>query len=492
MKSDTFNHADIYDVIIVGAGISGINIAHHLKTKLPDLTYAILEGRNSIGGTWDFFRYPGLRSDTDLFTFGYSWNLWTEKRIIADGDSIKRYLWTTAEKDGIDKHIRLQHHVHSANWISRNQLWDVITQTPSGTVSFHARFVVLGTGYYDYKEPLPAVIPGLDQKFKGAIVHPQFWPEDLDYTGKDIVIIGSGATAITLLPSLARRAGHVTMLQRSPAYIIPEDNSTGQSLVYKMLPVAWSSKLWRLFFMWRTLLLFHFCRIFPRWARSQLLKGVANQLPPDVPMNPHFEPTYRPWDQRPCFTPNADFFEPMRQGKAAVVTGRIQTVTESAIILDSGEHLTADIIVTATGIKLSLGGHIKFNIDGTHVDLADRYAWNAALLQNIPNMAFVIGYVNASWTLGAEVTAHRICRLLKHMQNRGYTVAIPRMPVNLRVRPSMLWNLDATYAKEAARSMPICGDSGPWVGRTNYFRDLWSAQHGDISKHVEFLTEEDQ
>ncbi|KAB5550755.1 hypothetical protein GE09DRAFT_1123623 [Coniochaeta sp. 2T2.1] len=246
-----------------------------------------------------------------------------------------------------------------------------------------------------------------------------------------------------------------------------------------------------LFFMWRTLLLFHFCRTFPRWARSHLLKGVAEQLPPNVHFSPHFEPTYRPWDERPCFTPNADFFESMRRGKAGVVTGQIRSVTEDGIILESGERLTADIIVTATGIKLSLGGNIKFSIDGSPVDLADRYAWNAALLQNIPNMAFVIGYVNASWTLGAEVTAHRICRLLKHMQRKGYTVAIPKLPADLRVEPRMLWNLDATYAKEAARSMPMCGDKGPWKGRSNYFRDLWLAQHGDISKHVEFLTRSD-
>ncbi|KAJ9144518.1 FAD/NAD(P)-binding domain-containing protein [Pleurostoma richardsiae] len=486
MKYETHDHVDVYDVVIIGAGISGINVAHHLQSKLPSLSYAILEGRDCIGGTWDLFRYPGIRSDTDLFTFGFAWSPWTENRAIADGQSIKKYLSTTAEKEGIHSHIRFQHRVVSANWVSVSQCWDLQVQIPGGTETCKTRFVFLGTGYYDYEEPLKADIPGLYDNFKGKVVHPQFWPEDLDYSGKEVVVIGSGATAITLLPNLATKAGHVTMLQRSPTYIMSIDNAAGNSLIHRILPRSWSFKLSRLMFMWTTAIIFYLCRAFPTRARSILQGKVAEQLPKSIPLNPHFQPTYRPWDQRLCFTPNGDFFDCLRAGKASVATGQIENVTKDTIVLKSGQEIKAEIIITATGLKLALGGRIQVSLDGKPVDLADRYAWNMSLLQDVPNMAFMIGYVNASWTLGAETTGQLVCRLLKHMQRKGYTSVIPRLPAGSRVQPQLMWNLDATYVKQAASRMPKCGDIGPWRGRTNYFADLWRARHGNITKDLEF------
>ncbi|TPX08548.1 uncharacterized protein E0L32_010035 [Thyridium curvatum] len=479
--------ADLYDVVIVGAGISGINTAHHIRTQLPNLNYAIFEARDKIGGTWDLFRYPGIRSDTDLQTFGFEWKLWVEKRAIADGASIARYLHEAAEEDCILPHIKFGHRVDSANWSSEDQAWNMVVRTSQNSqTTVRARFLVLGSGYYDYKEPLKPQIPGLYENFKGQIVHPQFWPEDLEYTGKKVVIIGSGATAITLLPNVAKKAGHVTMLQRSPTYILSTDNTVGNSWTYRVLPKSWALRLSRWSFMWMTAMIFYLCRAFPGKARSKLEGMVAEQLPKSIPLDPHFRPRYQPWDQRLCFTPNGDFFESMREGKAAVETGHVETVTEHAIILQSGQKLEADIVVTATGLKLALGGHIKVSVDGEQIDLANRYAWRTAMLQDVPNLAFILGYVNASWTLGAEATAHIVCRVLQHMEKKGLSSATPKLRNPSSIRPVPIWNLESTYVKEAASDLPKCGDSGPWKGRTNYFWDLCRAKYGSITTGLEF------
>lgn len=475
-----------YDVIIVGAGISGINTAYHIQSKLPSLNYTILEGRNNIGGTWDLFRYPGIRSDTDLFTFGFEWNPWTDNRAIANGESITRYLRSTVEKEGINKHIRLQHRVISANWVTENQSWTLVVQTSDGLKeNFTARFLILGTGYYDYEEELRPDIPGL-KNFKGKVLHPQFWTQDFDYANKRIVVIGSGATAITLLPNLAEQAAHVTMLQRSPTYIMSIDNSAGTSLIHKIIPKSWSFKLSRWMFMWMTALIFTLCRAFPNKARSILQGKVAEQLPKHIPMDPHFQPTYQPWDQRLCFTPNGDFFVAMREGRASIETGKIETMTDDTIVLESGRSVTADIIVTATGLKLAIGGRILISVDGKPINLADRFAWRTALLQDVPNLAFMMGYVNASWTLGAETTGQLVCRLLKYMQSKGYSSVVPRVPTKSRIQPRLMWNLDATYVKQAANHMPKVGDVGPWRGRTNYFLDLCRARYASITADLEF------
>ncbi|KAI1248324.1 hypothetical protein MGN70_009522 [Eutypa lata] len=476
----------VYDVIIVGAGISGINAAHHLQEQLPSLRYLVLEARDNTGGTWDLFRYPGIRSDTDLHTFGFGWSPWDEHRAIADGASIARYLSQTAKKEGIDRHIRCQHRVIAAQWSSETCLWDLEVMAKNNRkVEVSAKFLVLGTGYYDYHEPLQPEIPGLSN-FKGTVAYPQFWPEDLDYAGKKVVIIGSGATAITLLPNIAKKSSHVTMLQRSPTYIMSINNTTGGSWIHKLLPRAWAFKLDRWAFMWSIVFLYNFCRLFPGRSRATLERAVAKQLPDHIPMNPHFEPTYKPWDQRVCFTPNGDFFESLRDREAHIATGCIKNVDVDSILLESGERLEADIIIPATGLKLAIGGRIQISVDGKTVDLADRYAWRTGLLQDVPNLAFMMGYVNASWTLGVETTAQLVCRLIRHMQREDYTSAVPRVPAGSPIQRRLIWNLDATYVHKAQDQMPRCGDIGPWKGRTNYFVDLFKAKYGSITKDIEF------
>ncbi|RAO70682.1 uncharacterized protein BHQ10_006694 [Talaromyces amestolkiae] len=478
--------ASVYDVIIVGAGISGINTAHHIQRKLPNLTYCILEGRSNIGGTWDLFRYPGIRSDTDLHTFGFGWNPWSENRAIADGGSIASYLHESAKIEGIDRHILLRHRVDSANWSSTLRLWELHVEIEaSHRVQLQARFLVLGTGYYDYSKGLEPEIPGLCS-FEGAIAHPQFWPDDLDYVDKRVVIIGSGATAITLLPNIAAKASHVTMVQRSPTYIMSIDNTTDRSWRHKFLPQNWSFKIDRWIFMWTIIILYKICRLFPERSRKVLQGAVEKQLPDHTPVDPHFTPHYKPWDQRLCFAPNGDFFESLRIGKARVETGHIKCVKANGVILESGNWLDADIIVPATGLKLAIGGRISINVDNKPIDLADRFAWHAALLEDVPNLALIIGYINASWTLGAETTAHLLCRLLQHMKKKGYDTVVPRVPAGSPIQPRRLWNLDATYVKKATSSMPRCGDIGPWKGRVNYIVDLWKAKYGSITKDLEF------
>jgi cation diffusion facilitator CzcD-associated flavoprotein CzcO len=479
----TLKYDDSYDVVIIGAGISGINAAYHLQNKLPGLSYMILEARTDLGGTWDLFRYPGIRSDTDLQSFGFSWYPWMEKRAIADGSSIVRYLRHAAKSHGITDHIRFEQNVVSAAWSSADQSWSLVVTNFAGiTVKYQARFIILGTGYYDYKSPLKPEIPGL-KAFNGQVVHPQFWPTNLDYNDKEVVIIGSGATAITLLPSLAQKSKQGTMLQRSPGYIISMNNTTGGSWLHRMLPSLWSFKLTRWLCIWTTLITFHWCRTFPRNSRTKLQQAVATQLPAHVPIDPHFQPLYAPWDQRVCFSPDGDFFQAIREGKANVVTDRVVNMERDYIILASGHRIRADIIVTATGLNLRIGSSIKFSVDGETIDIASKTAWRSAMLSDVPNLAFVVGYVNASWTLGADVTAQLICRLLQHLEESGKQSARPLIPKHLR--PRLLWDLDATYIKEAQSNMPACGDSGPWRGRTNYFYDLWRANVANISEGLE-------
>ncbi|CAK7220249.1 hypothetical protein SCUCBS95973_004095 [Sporothrix curviconia] len=453
---------DTFDILIVGAGISGINTAHHVQKSLPHLRYAILEGRSAIGGTWDLFRYPGIRSDTDLPTFAFAWNPWRESQCVAGGASIANYLRQSAALEGIDRHILFEHRVVSASWSSQSQRWQLVVQAPGRTVSLEARFVVLGSGYYDYEEPLSPQIPGLYENFKGTIVHPQFWPEDLDYAGKRIVVIGSGATAITLLPSLAIKARHVTMLQRSPTYIMTIDNTLGNSWYHKVLPRSWSYWVDRMFFMVMINVSYHCCRAFPTQARRSLQSAVAKQLPPNIPLDPHFTPLYQPWDQRVCFTPDGDFFEAMRRGKASVATGRIKTTTATQIVLTSGQEIDADIVVTATDLNLKIGGRIRFSLDGEPIDLADRFTWRTTLLQDVPNLGFMMGY-------------------------NGFRTVVPRVPRGSHMQRQSVWNVDAAYVREAQSQIPRCGDVGPWRGRSIYAIDRMRAAYGSITRDLEFV-----
>jgi cation diffusion facilitator CzcD-associated flavoprotein CzcO len=478
-----------FDVVIIGAGISGINAAYRIQTEGPsDVSYAILEARDSIGGTWDLFKYPGIRSDSDMFTFGFPWNPWKHNETLAAGDKIKDYMIGSARSAGIDHHICYKHSVSEAHWHSEKRMWELQVARPGddALVVFQARFVILGTGYYDYQTPLQTTIPGIEN-FKGKVIHPQFWPEDYDYTNKNVVVIGSGATAVTIVPSMADKAKRITMLQRSPGYIFPlPSNSFLTALLFTILPASMAHFLNRLLWLFKSYFTTLLCKSCPGLARKIIKYITVKQLPPDVSWDPHFKPRYNPWEQRFCACMNGDFFAAIRSGKADVVTDKIKTIAEKRIELESGEALHPDVIVTATGLKLHFGGGIKFMIDGEAFSVADRYAWRAAMLQDVPNLLFVTGYENASWTLGADVSSRLFVRILNRMRERNVTTVVPRMVVskNMPVKPMM--TLTSTYLKNAGAVFPK-GGSGPWSPKSNYFSDMAGAKWGDISTDLEYL-----
>lgn len=478
---------DSFDILIIGASFSGINSAYHMQENFPNLNYAILEERSVIGGTWDQFRYPGVRSDTDMLSFCFHWNPWMESRPYADGASIAKYLQHSAELKGIDRHIKFNHKVLSADWSSESQSWRLVVQSPGARVRLEARFIILGSGYYNYKEPLRPQIPGFDN-FKGTVAHPQFWPEDLDYTNKRIIVIGNGATALGLVPNLATKARHVTMLQRSPAYIMKGDNTLGNPLYRKVLPSSWAFMIDRCFFILFINLIFLFCRTFPVKARAFLQGEMAKLLPEHIPLDPHFIPSFEPWDQRISMDMNGELFEAMRNRMASVATGDIKTATARSLVLESGQELEADIVVTATGLNLQFGGEIKFSIDGEHIKLADRFAWRTTLLQDVPNLGFMIGFVNSAWTLGTEASLLLLCRIIRHMQKNGYTTVVPRMSPHDRhkIQQRRIWPVDATYVRQTGDQLPKCGDIGPWRGRSIYAVDRMRALYGSITSDIEY------
>lgn len=475
-----------FDVVIIGAGISGINAAYRIQTEGPaEITYAILEGRDSLGGTWDLFRYPGIRSDSDIFTFGFPWSPWKHNVSLASADQIKAYMTQSAESQGIDQHILYRHRVLSANWSSPEKCWELLV---AGTgrdqpITVRARFLLLGTGYYDYERPLEAVIPGIEN-FAGRVIHPQFWPEDYDYTGKEVVIIGSGATAVTVLPAMAEKAKHVTMLQRSPGYVFSlPSNSLITALLFAVLPARVAHYLSRLIWLLRSHLTTLFCRTWPGLAKAVIKHVTIKQLPPDVAWDPNFKPRYNPWEQRFCACVDGDFFAALRSGKASVVTGTIRTVTERTIELDSGESLRPDVIVTATGLKLRFGGGIQFAVDGRPFRWCDKFAWRAAMVQDVPNLLFLTGYETASWTLGADVSARLFVRILREMRARGAAVALPRPSRPMPEKPMM--SLTSTYLKTVREVLPKAG-TGVWAAKTNYFADMARAKWGNLLTDLEF------
>jgi cation diffusion facilitator CzcD-associated flavoprotein CzcO len=478
-----------FDVIIIGAGISGINAAYRLQTEGPsNLTYAILEGRDSIGGTWDLFKYPGIRSDSDIFTFGFPWSPWKHDESLAPGGKIKDYMIDSARSAGIDHHICYNHSVSEANWSSKEKKWKlkVSRRGEDEPVTFQARFILLGTGYYDYQTPLQTVIPGIE-RFQGKIIHPQFWPEDYDYTNKNVVIIGSGATAVTILPSMSDKAKRVTMLQRSPGYIFPlPSTSFFTRLLFTILPASIALFINRLMWLVRSYLTTVFCRSCPGLAKKLIKHVTIKQLPPDVSWDPHFKPRYNPWEQRFCACMNGDFFAAIRSSKADVVTDRIKTITEDSIELESGATLHPDLIVTATGLKLKFGGGINFSIDGNTFNVADKFAWKAAMLEDVPNLLFMTGYENASWTLGADVSARLFVRILHKMSERKATTVVPRMTSekDMPVKPMM--SLSSTYLKNASSVFPK-GGTGLWSPKSNYFADMAGAKWGDITSGLDYF-----
>ncbi|KAK4184345.1 hypothetical protein QBC35DRAFT_525581 [Podospora australis] len=472
------------DVLIIGAGISGINAAYRLQTEGPaGLTYAILEGRDSLGGTWDLFRYPGIRSDSDVYTFSFAWNPWKHKGTMASGDELKEYMTKSAQSQGIDQHILYRHQVLSANWRSDIAKWEFQVSHPgsSSPSIFRSRFVLLGTGYYDYKTPLETSIPGLST-FTGKIIHPQFWPKDYDYTNKHVVVIGSGATAVTIVPAMAPTVKRVTMLQRSPSYIFPlPSNPWITALLFAILPAKWAHYLNRLMWLWRSYLTTLVCRKFPALAKLVFRHVAVTSLPPSIPWDPHFKPKYNPWDQRVCACVDGDFFAALRSGKADVVTGAIKKITEKTIELESGESLQPDAIVTATGLKLRFGGGIKFSIDGKEFNWADKYAWRAAMLQDVPNLVFLTGYETASWTLGADVSAKLFVRVLHKMERLDAKVVVPQVEEGVKMAEKPMMSLSSTYLKTMREVLPKGGD-GVWAPKSNYFADMAGAKWGGIGE----------
>jgi len=409
-----------FDVLVIGAGISGINSAYRLATELPSASFAILEARNEIGGTWSLFKYPGVRSDSDLHTFGFAFNPWKKSNIIASGDSILEYMHETLDKFDLNKYFRFGQKLVGADWREADQQWrievDVTTQgRDTSKVVYWTRWLILGTGYYSYDKPMAAKIPGLEN-FKGRIVHPQFWPEDMEYKDKKIVIIGSGATAITLLPAMVENGAKMTtQLQRSPSYVlgVPQAKPEDAGWLRRTAP-EWLIDRWLRFVnLSLPIVLYYFCRYFPTRATKFLRQQAQKSLPPGFPLDPGFKPSYKPWDQRLCISPNGDYFECFNSGRAKIVTDTIRSVKENGIDLDSGEYLEADTIVTATGLQIQFFGGVNPTIDGKPVDVSKEYLWRYTCISGLPNFGNIIGYWNHSWTLGSDISIHMYIRLIK-------------------------------------------------------------------------------
>jgi monooxygenase len=460
--------AEHIDVLIVGAGISGIDAAYHIQKRCPGKSWAILEGREAIGGTWDLFRFPGIRSDSDMYTLGFPFRAWRGEKAIVDGAAIRDYVEETARHYGIDERIRFGHKVTRASWSSARALWTV--ETENGT-TFTCGFLFLASGYYDYNRGHRPDWPG-EADFAGRIVHPQHWPDDLDHAGKRIVVIGSGATAVTLVPALAETAAHVTMLQRSPTYIVARPSRDGLAhWLQRRLPARLADKAIR----WKNVLLgiffFSRARKRPEQVKQAILKLVAEQLTPGYDVARDFSPSYNPWDQRLCLVPDGDLFAAMNAGTVSVATDRIARFTASGIELASGAALEADVVVTATGIVVRLLGGITLDVDGAPVNVADRFSYKGMMLNDVPNLFLSFGYTNASWTLKCDLTARYVCRLIRHMDRHGYRICAPRLGDAATERRAML-DFSSGYVRRAEGSLPSQGPKAPWRVHQNYLRDL--------------------
>jgi monooxygenase len=465
--------AEHVDVLIVGAGISGIGAAWYLQKEHPSKSFAILEARGALGGTWDLFRYPGIRSDSDLHTLGYAFKPWVGEQAIASADAILAYLRETATENGIDRKVRLHHKVRGAAWSSEDARWVVdVERTDTGErVELKCRWLFCASGYYRYDQGFTPRFEGTE-RFGGRLIHPQHWPEDLDSAGKRVVVIGSGATAVTLVPALARTAAHVTMLQRTPTYILPVPAADAvANLLRKLLPERWAYALTRRKNIAVQRAFWRFCRRFPRTARRLLRYLNAKQLPKGYPVDEHFNPPYAPWDQRLCTVPDADLFKAIGNGSASVVTDRIKTFTERGLQLESGRELEADIIVTATGLNLQALGGIALTVDGAPVKLADKVAFKGMMLDGVPNFSLAVGYTNASWTLKIGLLCEHFCRLLSHMDAHGYTICRPeRSEADMPTRP--LLDFGAGYVQRSISELPRQGMQAPWLMSMDYYSDV--------------------
>ena len=486
---------DHVDVLIVGAGISGIGAGYHLQAMCPGRTYAILEGREDLGGTWDLFRYPGVRSDSDMHTLGYSFKPWTADKAIADGPAILEYLRETAAEYGIDRHIRFGHHVDRASWSSAEARWTVEGHRTAGgePVTITCGYLFMCSGYYSYKGGYTPEFEGID-RFGGQIVHPQEWPEDLDHTDQRVVVIGSGATAMTLVPAMAQTAAHVTMLQRSPTYVVsrPDVDALANRL-RSVLPARLAYELTRTKNVAMQQFFYGQTRTRPEKVKDRLLAMVTKELGPDYDVATHFTPSYNPWDQRLCLVPNSDLFEAIRSGKASVVTDRIARFTESGIELASGEVLEADIVITATGLQLVTLGEMDFVVDGEPVDFSRTWSYKGFAYSDIPNLASSFGYINASWTLRSDLIAEYVCRLLNHLAETGTEVCTPRLRPSDATMPERPWidDFSSGYMQRVMHKFPRQGDREPWINPQRYGRDKKMFKKGAIDDGVMRFTNAD-
>jgi cation diffusion facilitator CzcD-associated flavoprotein CzcO len=474
-----------FDVLIVGAGISGIDAAYRLQTECPRKRFCILEARDAIGGTWDLFRYPGVRSDSDMHTLAFPFRPWRGDRSIVDGLVIRNYVRETAEQFGIDRRIRFGHRVMQASWLSAAARWTLDLERGANreALRLSCSFLFMCSGYYDYAQGYLPDLPGAE-RFAGRLIHPQHWPESLDCAGKRIVVIGSGATAVTLVPALARNAAHVTMLQRSPSYIVTRPSIDALSTwARRRLPAGLADRLIR----WKDVLVgaftYRLAKSRPQLVRRAILAGIRQTLGPDYDVEKDFSPPYPPWDQRVCLVPDGDLFTAIRAGRVSVVTDRIEGLTETGVRLGSGEDLAADIVVTATGLAVRLMGGMRIFVDGQPVNLADRLVYKGMMISDVPNLALAFGYINASWTLKCDLTARAVCRLLNHMDRRGYAVCTPHLADPATAKMPML-DFSSGYVRRAEGILPHQGPKAPWRVYQNYVLDMLAMRHGRIEDGV--------
>lgn len=473
--------SELLDVLIIGAGLSGIGAAYHLQKERPGSRYLILEARADLGGTWDLFRYPGIRSDSDLFTFAYDFKPWRSDQAIADGPSIKAYLKETAEENGIDRHIRYRHRVQRIDWSDEAQCWTVqaYDEASDATVELKTRWIFSASGYYRYDQGFTPDFPGVAD-FRGRLIHPQHWPEDYDWSGQRIVIVGSGATAVTLLPALADKAAHVTMLQRTPTYILPVP---AQDPVARRLRPLFGDRIAYRVTRWVNInkqrLLYVLAQRYPNFTRGLIRKLNLKYLPEGYPVDVHFNPPYNPWDQRLCAVPGGDLYRAIGEGKASVVTAQIERFDAEGIRLRNGEHLAADTIITATGLNLLPFGGIEVAVNGRPVDLHQTVAFKGLMLSGIPNLVFAIGYTASSWTLKVGLVCEHFCRLLEYMDEHGYGACTPQPAEDMSLRP--LLDFGAGYVKRSLHLLPLQGDRFPWVMGWNYYADAKMFRHGTVA-----------
>lgn len=483
IKQRILNNNEILDVVIIGAGISGIGTAYWLQKKCPTKKFTILEARDSIGGTWSLFRYPGIRSDSDMFTFGYNFKPWKNPQSLSSGSDILKYLNEAVTENGIEKNIQFGCKLLEAHWSDTAKAWTLKVQKNNNAIEVRCKFLSICSGYYSYTEAYKPDFIG-EEKFKGQTIIPQFWPENLDYKDKKIIVVGSGATAVTLVPAMAEQgAAHVTMLQRSPSYIftIPNRNKFFDFL-RKYLPSKLSHRIIRGFILSVSVMFYEFSRKFPARVKSYLIGNVAKQLPADFDVEKHFTPKYNPWDQRVCAVPDGDFFQAIKSGKASIVTDEIARFTENGILLKSGEEIKADIIVLATGLKMNLMGYAKIFINGNEVNLDEHLIYKGMMISNVPNHVCAFGYTNASWTLKVDLTANYLCKLLKYMDEKDYSVVVPAS----KEIPSdeSFVTLNSGYIQRASKILPKQGKKLPWRVYQNYFIDKFIMSYGKVNDGV--------